>query len=257
MSKRVQLLGSYLSDAATATSSTGSAAGYDPQAVVEIERATGWKAPSTAAVRLILNLGSAKSPTGLGLVGGNWSAWGTVKVQHSTDGTGIGAGAWTDAATLSGLPADTVDYFASLTTASRQYWCLYWAAPSAAPELDVFYLGTLTELPENPLIGSAAAEDEDNVAEEKATSGAIHAEEFGRMVETLAVSWRLTTAQFLTLRALFRTEGRKRPFFWIPRDDSGSGASGQAFLMRQASRFRWEEGFGGSFDCSTMLREEA
>lgn len=252
MSKRVQFLGSYLSDGATAASSTGSASGYDVQAVVEIERATGWKAPSTAAVRLSLNLGTAKSPSGLGIVGGNYSAWGTTKLQHSPDGT-----TWTDAATLTGFPADALDYFSSVTAIARQHWALYWAAPTAAPELDVFYLGTLTELPENPLLGSATADDEDNVSEEKATSGAIHAEEFGRMVETLGLGWDLTLANFLVVRGLFRTERRLRPFFWIPRDDVGSGVSGQAFLVRQAARFRWEEVYTGVFTCSTLLREEA
>jgi hypothetical protein len=251
MSKRVQFLGSYLSDGATASSSTGSAAGYDPQAVVELERATGWKAPSTAAVRLILDLGSAKSPTGVGIVGGNYSAWGTTNLQHSPDGT-----TWTTSEALTGFPADGLDYFADVASISRRYWCLHWAAPSAAPEVDVFYLGTLTELPENPLLG-APGEDEDNVLEEKTTSGSINSEEFGRMVETLGLSWRLTAANFATVRALFRAERRARPFFWVPRDDSGSGASGQAYLVRQSSRFRWEEVYTGLFECATTLREEA
>lgn len=253
MSANVQFLGSYLSDGATASAS-GTATGYDPQSVVGIERSTGWLAPSTAAVRLILDLGSAKTPTGLGLVGGNWSAWGTTKLQHSTDGS-----TWVDFLTLSGLPADDLDYFAKLVSApSRQYWALYWAAPSSAPGLAVFYLGTLTALPVNPDLNMAGG-DRYNVSEEPAASGAVISEEFGRRTEVFSLAFSgITTSQFTTIRGLTRTEGgNKRPFFYVPRDDSGSGTQGQAHLVRGPREVPWTEEFGGVFNLTVNLREES
>lgn len=253
MSKNVQLLGSYLSEGATAASTTGSASGYDVQSVVGLDRSVGWKAPSSATVRLSLNLGSAKTPTGVGLVGGNWSEWGTTLLRYSSDGS-----SWTTLLTLTGFPADEFDFFSALAGApSRQYWALEWSAPSAAPELAVFYLGLLTELHENPQLGMGNR-DVYNVAEERAASGSIQAEEFGRRVERLVMAFTGTTAQRNTLRDFLRTErGPRRTFFYIPRDDSGSGTSGQALLGRCTAEFGGEEEITGAWVYGFTFREEA
>ena len=252
MSKRTQLLGGYLSSGAAGTA-TGTAAGYDAHSTVGLERSTGWLAPSTAAVRLILNLGAAAAPSGLGLAGGNFSGWGTTSLEHSSDGV-----TWTPFLTLTGFPADALDYFAALTAApSRQYWSLYWAAPSAAPGLAVFYLGTLTELAVNEDLGPEGR-DVYNVAEEPAASGAIIAEEYGRRTERFLLKFSgITAAQFLVLRSFVRAEGGKRPFFYIPRFDSGTGASGQAYLVRAGLEMPWTEEITGIFLTSLAMREEA
>lgn len=252
MSKNVQFGYAYLSENATAAAST-TASNYDAQNVVQVDRAVSWKAGGTSSEWVRLDLGSAKTPTFLGIVGGNWSAWTSVKLQHSPDGS-----AWTDFLTLSSLPSDSsYDYFALLTAApSRQYWRLFFTTVSAAPQLECFYLGTAVELTWNP---PGQDEDDDfNVHEDEAASGAISAEEFGRRRTTFRMPFayrpRAHRDQF---RTVLRAEGgSKRPFFYVPRDDSGSGAAGQAFLVRHVSRFPNSEEWTDLFNFTAVLREE-
>lgn len=233
MAVNPRLLYGYASSGATASADT-TASGYDAANAVEIERATGWKASGTSAGRLILHAGSAITPTGLGICGGNYSAWGTVTLQHSTDGS-----SWTTFATLSSLPSvdSSQDYYldfvaAGLTPVAKAWWALRWAAPSAAPELSVFYLGTLVtlldspDLPynEGPVYGINLKESEGRI---------VNSERVARRRMRFNPTWDVLSAvkdQLLTLTD--SEDGPHRPFFWVPMDESGSSTAGRAYLVR-------------------------
>lgn len=220
----------YLSDLAAA-SAVSTASGYDPKNAVSLARGTTWKAGGTSGERLILNTGSAIAPTFLGIANANWSAWGTTKLQHSTDGS-----TWVDFLTLSSLPSvDALhDYFSKLTAApSRSWWALYWASPSAAPEVGVFYLGTYTELTKNPAYG-AVREPIFNVARRASEGRVIVAEKTARILTRFILSWPTNTAaesdQIENL--ILGEDGPLRPFWYVPIDESGSSTAGRAYLVR-------------------------
>lgn len=223
----------YSSEGATG-SATLTASGYSATNVVDLARGTTWlSSGTTASQKLILDLGSAKTPTFLGLANCNWSVWGTTKLRHSPDGA-----TWTDFLTLSGLPSvDSVQDWAAILTAapSRQWWCLEWAAPSAAPEVGVFYLGTAVTLTKNP---SYPTIDEDvyGVARESSEGGVVVAEELHRRLARFDLVWDpCDSTERDEILTVIRSEGGPlRPFWMIPIDESGSSSSGRAYLVRYA-----------------------
>lgn len=224
------LYGYASSDMAATVSPAGTASGYDPANVVALERATGWKASDTTSRRLILHAGAAIQPSGLGICGGNYSVWGTTNLQYSSDGS-----SWTTQVALSSLPSVDYlqDYFATLTAApSRAWWALQWTAPSAAPDLAVFYLGTLVTLSDSPDLPY----DEGPLygVNLKMSEGQINnAERVARRRMKFLPTWDVLSAvkdQLLTLTD--SEDGPYRPFFWVPMDESGSSTQGRAYLVR-------------------------
>lgn len=228
-----RILYGYMSSGATASASSTDAS-YDPSNAVALERATGWKAGGTGDQYLILHMGSAITPTGLGICGGNYSSWGTTTLEYSSTGLG---GSWTSLLTLSGLGSltDSVhDYFAKLTAApSRAYWRLHWTAPSAAPALAVFYLGTLVTLDEphrypydeEKVFGVNVRESEGHVINAERTARTRR-----RFLPTFDDAG-LTLAN--QIDALIESvNGPLTPYFWVPFDESGSNDYGRAYLVR-------------------------
>ncbi len=253
------LYGNLAGDAA-ATASVGSgtatAATYDPQNVTALDRDTTWLAGSTTTPRLILHTGAAITPQALAIAAGNYSVWGTTKLQHSTDGV-----TWTDFLTLASLPSvDTIqDYFAELTAApSKSWWALYWAAPSAAPEVAIFYLATLATVAESY---NYPTEEQDvfNVDLQVAENRGIVGEEVARYIVRFLWDWAETTS---TTKELIRTiiracGGPKTPLFIVPVDESGSSTAGRCYLVRyQTTVLALKRLFVDPFDLSAAFLEE-
>ena len=221
----------YASEIATASATTTAAGNYAAENAIALARGDTWKASGTSAGRLILDFGSPVTPTFLGLANCNWSGWGTTKLQHSPDGA-----AWTDFLTLSGLPSvDSVQDWAAILAAApaKQFWCLYWAAPSAAPEVGVFYLGTALTLTKNPSY-PMTREFVFNVARDRSEGAVVQAEQTARTLTRFDMVWSTLTA---TLRDEIETvvlavDGPLEPFWLIPIDESGSSTSGRAYLGR-------------------------
>ncbi len=230
MSRNIRLLGGYLTKDAVATADT-TVTGYDAKNAVVLDRNTTWKATNTSAVRLKYHTAAFITPTGLGIAMSNWSAYGTCKLQHSTDGA-----SWTDFFTLTGLPPTDYDndYFAKLTSApSKEWWALYWAAPSAAPEVGLFYLGALTELARNDTYPRDEI-DNWNTDLDKSEGGILVAEDTSRDTFSVDMNWKHSLpAERDTFRAFLATErGPRRPFFFALQDETGSTDAGRAYLMR-------------------------
>lgn len=253
MAVNVRLIGSYLSDLATATASS-TAAGYDPANAVVLDRSSLWVAGGTTSVTLTLNLGASQSVSAIGIANHNGSGWTTVTIRKSTDNFAAND---VLVETLTGMVTGE-DYFKTFAAASSQYWRLSIASATAAPQVGIFYLGTPTTLTYNPWIGQDH-DDAYNVEKATAQSGAIVAEQWGRRVIESAMRWDVVeTAAKDQLRDFLRAEGGPlRPFWYVPRDDSGSGTSGRAYLVRMTDpRFRHQEIFGGLWSMSLALREE-
>lgn len=210
------------------------AAGYDAANVVALDRGTTWLSSGTADQRLIVNCGAAITPTFLGLAGGNWSGWGTVTLQYSSTGL---AGSWTTQQTLAGLGSRTdsvEDYYEKVTSApARQYWCLHWSASSSAPEVALFYLGTLATLIEN--YGFPGDErDVYNVDVQQSEGKVIMAEQVARRLAAWVLGWSPTLSTVRDqVRTIIQSEGGpKRPFWFVPVDESTSNDYGRAYLVR-------------------------
>lgn len=254
-----RLIYGYLSDGATATADSTASGDYDPSNAVALERATLWRAGGTGTQRLLLHAGSAIAPSGLAICGGNYSAWGTTKLEYSDTGL---AGSWTTQLTLSGLGSlsdSAQDYFAKLTSApSKAWWSLLWSAPSAAPELSVFYLGTLVTLAEaqtypikdGPVFGVNMKESEGRIV--NAEQVARTRMRFNPMFEQCGVT---LEAQILAL--LMSEGGPLRPYFWVPMDESGSNDYGRAYLVRyQGMEFIPERIFADPWNTALPMLEE-
>lgn len=230
--RNIILGGAYLSEGASA-SANGTAAGYAAANAVALDRGSTWKADGTSSEWLALDLGSAKTPTFLGIANANFTKWTSAKLQHSSDGS-----AWTDFLDpLPSLPAvdSTQDYWVTLTAApSRQHWRIFFTTVTAAPELALFYLGTQTLLSKNPAYGEAVEEDVFNVAREKSEGEVLVAEETARRLARFDYVWPTqTAAERDEIRDFIRIEGGPlRPFFFVPIDESGSSTAGRAYLVR-------------------------
>ncbi len=248
----------YLSGSATG-SADSTASGYDAANAVALDRGTTWLSGGTSDQRLILNCGSAVTPTFLGIAGGNWSVWGTVTFQYSTTGL---AGSWTTQQTLSGLGARTdsiEDYYEKVTAApSKQFWCLHWSAPSAAPEVACFYLGTLATLTENYAF-PAEEQDVFNVDTQTTEGKVVMAEETARRLARWPLLWDVVTSTTRdTLRTIVRSEGGpKRPFWFAPVDESTSNDYGLAYLVRyEPSILSMKRPYTGIYEVALPLLEE-
>jgi hypothetical protein len=254
-STNVRLIGGYQSKNAVATA-TATAAGYDPQNAVGLKRGSRWKGVGTSAQRLIIHTTAAIAPTALAIAAGNYSQWGTTKLQHGTDAT-----TWTDFLTLSSLPSvDTLrDYYAALTSApSKEWWALYWAAPSAAPEVGIFYLGAHTVLTYNPDIGMPNRY-RFGVQSSDADDGSVVAETWARRRLGLDMKWSVveTAAKNQLGDFLDGEGGSARPFWFVPRDDAAAVAAGRAYLVRkQGVEFEHDEIFTDLWDMNLSILEE-
>lgn len=230
----LRLLGGYMTKNATATADF-TAAGYFASNAVNLERNVTWKSSGTGAAQLLkLNTTASITPTGLGIANGNYSKWGTTKLRHSTDGS-----SWTDFLTLSGFPADGLDYYTKLTGApSKAWWALQFGSPSAAPEVGIFYLGELTTLLRNPSypmqtydVWTSELDDSEGlitVAEDLASRDLIAAD----------LTWRKTPQSVVTqIRTFMQGErGNRRPFFYVPIDEAGSNDYGRAYVVRARAK---------------------
>ncbi len=253
MATNLRLVGAYKSELATATASS-TAAGFDAQNVVALDRPTKWKANVTTASWVKLDLGSTKAVDTVCLANHNGNLWTTALLEWSNDGsTG-----WTTAATLSGLAANT-DYFATFASQTKQFWRVSTASASSAMEIGCFYLGTLTTLTKNP---SYPGEDSDtyNVERARATSGTIVAEKYGRRLKKFDFIWRYPTLAVVNeVRNFLRVEdGPLRPFWYIPPDESGASTNGEAFMVRfDPLAFEVTRHFLNTYEFGVTFREEA
>jgi hypothetical protein len=238
-------------------SATVTAAGYDADNSVALDRGTTWKGVGTSAQRLILHTGAAIAPTALAIAGGNYSVWGTTVLQHSTDGS-----SWTTLDTLLGLGSltDSVqDYYWKISSpTSKSWWCLYWSAPSAAPEVALFYLGTLATMIENY---SFPTEERDvyNVDIQQTEGKVIVGEQTARYLMLWVLGWTPTISTVRDqVRAIIQSEGGPlRPFWFVPVDESTSNDYGRAYLVRyQTSTFAIRREFTGIYEFVVTLLEE-
>jgi hypothetical protein len=251
MAVNVRLIGSYLSDLATATASS-TAAGYDVKNAVILDRSSVWKAGGTSSVTLTLDLGSAVSVSAACIANHNGSGWTTPKLRRSSDNV-----TYTDVAALTSITTGE-DYYTTFGAISYRYWRIEIASASAAPQVGIFYLGTATTLTDNPWIGQGNA-DVYNVERASAQSGAIVAEQWGRRLIQTKMEWGIaTTAAKDQLRDFLRTEGGPlRPFWYVPREDATTPTYGRAYLVRmQDGSFQTQEVFGGLHSMGVTLLEE-
>lgn len=257
MSKQIQWLAGMLNSGATVTASS-TAAGFDPQNAATRTRSQKWKAGGTTSVYLTMDCLSAVTPTGVGIANANFSAMGTTLLRSSTDNA-----SWTTILTLSGLTGwptvdDTQDFVAAIVGASaRRYWRLEWASASSAPYLGVFYLGAMSELP-NPDIAGYSETPIDISEESPGADGGPNVETYGRTVLEFGFKWTwLSQTDRDSIRTILLNEGRENPFFYLPRDDSGSGASGRGYLVRRArNAFAAAEDMATRFHGEAIAREE-
>ena len=230
MSVNARLGYGYLTDGATA-SATVTASGYSASNAVVLDRSTSWKGTGTSAQRLMLNTPSAITPTFLGICGGNYSVWGTTVLQRSDDGV-----TWTNYLTLTGHASrtDTVqDYFEDLTAApTKSWWCLYWAAPTAAPEVAVFYLGTVAILTDNYSF-PVKEMDVYNVDVQSTEGRILQREQVARRLVRWVLTWTVISSTLKeTIRTIIQSEGGNlRPFWFVPADETTSNTYGRAYLV--------------------------
>ena len=253
MATNVRLIGGYDSDLATATSSSGTASGYDVTNVVTLDRSSLWVSSVTTSIVLHLDFGSAKTINCFALANHNGGGWTTALLQTSPDNS-----AWTTKVTLSGMTSG-YDWYGEFDPAvSVQYVRLTIASATAAPQVGIFYAGDRTTLTYNPWIGFDS-DDVYNVEKKAAQSGAVVAEQWGRQLTRYGMRWEVveTTAKD-QLRDFLRTEGGPlRPFFYVPREDSTTTTQGRAYVVRMVDEsFRAKEIFGGLWAMSVDLQEE-
>ena len=249
----------YLSSTATA-SATLTASGYAASNAVALDRGTTWKSSgTTASQQLILNMGAAITPTFFAVAGGNYSGWGTTLLRYSSTGL---AASWTTINTLAGLGSltdSTQDYYEKVTSApSRQYWCLEWSAPSAAPEVAIFYLGTLATLTENYAFPETQ-EDVYNVDIQQSEGKVIVAEQTARLLTRWPLLWDVVSSTTKgTLQTIVQSEGGpKRPFWFVPIDESTSNDYGRAYFIRyQNPSMAFKRAFTGIYEVAVPLLEE-
>ena len=235
MAKNVRLLGGYLNQGSVAAAGS-TATGYAASNSVVLDRKSSWKATNSSAVRLYHQPPAAITPTGMGIALSNFTKYGTCKLQHSTDGS-----SWTDFYTLASLPTSDydVDYYvdfvaAGLTPVSKPYWGLNWSGPSAAPEVGLFYLGTLTQLSRNDSYPGRYADVFTTELDKSESLGTVAEDVLDRDLYRVRPNWKTTTpATKDELRNFLRGErGPRRPFFYVPQDESGNSSAGRAYLMR-------------------------
>lgn len=229
MSKNIRFGYGYLSENAAATADS-TASGYDPLDAVALERAIGWKSGGTSSQRLKFHMASAITPTFLGIAAGNYSAWGTVNLQHSSDGS-----AWTTIGlALSNFPStdSSQDYFSEIAAApSRAWWALQWTGPSAAPEVGVFYLGTKVELAANDDVPGTEI-DVYGVDERDTAGGIKRRNQVHRRLRRDVLAFGQNSTFRDSVRDVIRGEGGPlRPFWYVPLDESTSNTSGRAYLV--------------------------
>ena len=123
----------------------------------------------------------------------------------------------TSAGTLSvgSLTDYTQDFYMTVSSISRRYWKLAWASTTAAPELSVFYLGTLATLGTNyefPFEGS----DVYGVDVQQSEGRILTAEQVARRRERFPLEFMsLTSTDADAMRAIIQSEGGPlRPFFF-------------------------------------------
>ena len=254
MAYNVRLVGSFLSDLATATA-TSTAAGYDVDNVVGLDRTAVWIAGGTGAINLTLDLGSAETVSAVCIANHNGHLWTGGALHASTDNFGASD---VTVATFSGM-ASGEDYYHVFSGVSYRYWRIVTTGSSpSAMQVGIFYLGLSTELTLNPWIG-AESEDVYNVERATAQSGAIVAEQWGRRLIRESMRWDVVaTAVKDQLRDFLRIEGGSlRPFWYIPRADSSSPVSGRAYLVRmELGGFKVQEIFSGLWSMALAFREE-
>jgi hypothetical protein len=254
MAQNVRLIGSYKSDLASA-SATSTAAGYDVDNVVVLDRNSIWVAGGTGAINLTLDLGSAKSVSAVGIANHNGHLWTGGVLRASTDNF---AASNDLIATFSGM-ADGSDYYHAFNSASYQYWRIATTSSTSAMQVGIFYLGLSTVLTQNPDIGMAT-EDVYNVERAVAQSGAIVAEQWGRRLLRPNLVWSsgVTTAAKDELRDFLRTEGGPlRPFWYVPLETSTTPVNGRGYLVRLVpNTFRTVEIFTGLWGMAAELLEE-
>lgn len=251
MAVNVRLIGGYKSELASATASA-TASGYDVDNVVTLDRTAVWVGVGTSGGSVVLDLGSAKAVSGFGLANHNAQTWTGGILQRSPDNA-----VWTTVATLSGAAADQ-DYYQTFSSATYQYWKLLCTSSTAAMQVGVFYLGTATTLTYNPDL-NPTGEDVYQIERAKSQSGVVIAEQWGRRICRFDMDWSIhETAAFTETRDFLRTEGGPlRPFFYVPRADSSSPTSGQAFLVRLLDgSFRHKEVIAGYWNWGVSLLEE-
>lgn len=250
-----RLLYGYATDGAAATADS-TASGYSAVNAVPIERVTTWKSGGTTAQRLMLQSAAAFVPTGLGICGGNYSAWGVTKLQWSDDGT-----TWTTHQTLGGLPGtnSTQDYFSTVTGApSKSRWALRWDAPTAAPEVALFYLGTLVTLSDSYTYPYEEA-DKFGVDVQVSEGEIVQSEEVARVRARFLLNFGPSLlAAKEQARTVLRSEGGPlRPFFFVPIDETGSSVEGRAYLVRyQPGEFAWRRIYALPHEFALPLLEE-
>lgn len=253
MATNVRLIGSFLSDLASA-SATSTASGYDAANVVGLDRTSVWIAGGTGAINLTLDLGAAKTVSALCIANHNGHLWSGGTLHASTDNFGASD---VTVATFSGM-ASGEDYYHTFSGVSYQYWRIVTSGSTSAMQVGIFYLGTPTTLTYNPWVGQDS-EDVYNVERSTAQSGAIVAEQWGRRVIRTAMRWDVVeTAAKDQLRDFLRTEGGPlRPFWYVPRVDASSPVSGRAYIVRQEEGgFKTQEIFGGLWSMGLSIREE-
>lgn len=253
-----RLLYGYASSGATMTADY-TATGYAAENAVALDRGTSWKSSGTADQRLILHAGSSITPTGLAVSAGNYSGWGTTTLEYSTTGL---AGSWTSQTTLTGIGSRTdsiEDYYIKLTGApAKPYWALHWAAPSAAPEVAVFYLGTLTTLADNYDFPSEGS-DVFGVDVQTSEGQVVVTERVARYRERFLLKFGVTTLSMRdTVRTILKTEnGPLRPFYFAPIDESTTNDYGRAYLVRfEPMAFGWRRLYSDPTEFSVPLLEE-
>ena len=220
-----------LQGAASATA-TSTAAGYQPANPTTLARGTTWKAGASGDQSLVYEFGSAITPTFLGVANANWSKFGAgARLRHSNDGV-----SWTNYYTLASLPSTDFleDFFAILTAApARPWWSLQFPASSAAVEIGIFYLGYQLTLAKNPSYG-AIEEDVYNVELDRSEGRVVVADRAARRLSRFEMAWeRGKVTDRDEVRTILRGEdGPRRPFWFVPIDESGSSTAGRGYIGR-------------------------
>ena len=237
-SSNVKFIYNNLADKVTVSASS-EATGFPAENAVDMSRATQWKSDAEATITLTVDLGAATAATGIGVANHNLGTLDddgyTVELKGSTDNF---SGSDVLVKTLSPA-ADDADYYATFGSVSYRYWRIKAAkgGGTLAGEVGEFYLGTATELANNPDTGGGFTDQPvAQTVTSRSMSGLAVVKKLGRITRSISMPFtKRVTAEWTVVEALHASQdGPFKPLFYVPRNDSAATTEGDAYMVRFA-----------------------